>query len=612
MNRPIAIVPLALALVLTPCGAQTDPLANLHPEHPRLLLRADGWAELRARRQSDPDFARLIDRIHADARMFLDRPPLKHEKRGRRLLHVSREALQRMLLWGVSHRLTGDDAFARRAEQELLNLAAFPDWNPSHFLDTAEMTAALALGYDWLFDNLSPETRAKVRQAILDKGIHPGLEVCGRKSGWHRRDNNWNQVCFGGLTLGALAIADESPEPARRLLEAAREGIPYGLRAYAPDGIYPEGPGYWNYGTVYQVLMISGLRSALGTDWNLPASPGFQPSAGVQLALTGPTGEFYNYFDSGSSAGLQPALYWFARELKDPALLRFQQQPLEATLRSADKPARDSLFALLAIWWSGMPDASATPKVPLNWHGQGDNPLGVFRTSWSDPDALYLAFKGGAATLNHGHMDAGSFILESDGVRWAIDVGRQDYLSLESKGVDLWNSSQNSARWKVFRLNNFSHNTLTIDGKLHVASGNARITDFAAEPTPHAVIDLTPVFKGQAERVTRRFELGPDRTVLIRDELRGLRPAAPVRWALVTRAQVELAGPVATLRQKGKSLPARVISPADLAFEVIPADPPEDDFNAPNPDTRILILNTVAPASGELQIEVTLQPRARQ
>lgn len=59
-------------------------------------------------------------------------------------------------------------------------------------------------------------------------------------------------------------------------------------------------------------------------------------------------------------------------------------------------------------------------------------------------------------------MDAGSFVYEKNGVRWAMDLGMQNYFSLESKGVDLWNQSQEGQRWDVFRLNNMAHNTLTI------------------------------------------------------------------------------------------------------------------------------------------------------
>jgi hypothetical protein len=589
-----------------------DPLAGLKPGHPRLLVSDADWKALRERQNSDPELARVTARIEADAKSLLNDPPLIYKKEGKRLLDVSRQAIQRILLWSVTYHLTGDRVYAEHAKQELLNLAAFPDWNPSHFLDTAEMTAALALGYDWLYDEIDTQSRDIIRRAIVEKGLQPGLDATAGYNSWHRSANNWNQVCFGGLTLGALAIGDEEPTPARSLLKLARTGIAAGLRPYAPDGVYPEGPGYWGYGTVYQTMMLASLQSALGTKWNLDASPGFLSSGAAILEVTGPSGNPFNFFDGGDNTELQPAMFWFARQLHEPGLLRFQQKPLTEALahsvESEEAYHENRLFSLIALWWSELPDQNTPPKLPLVWHGDGPNPVGVFRTSWSDTNALFLAFKGGAADLSHGHMDAGSFILEADGVRWAIDLGRQDYLSIESKGIDLWSYGQNSDRWRVFRMNNFSHNTLTIGNQLHRVDGAARITEFHDGPKPSATLDLSPVFAGQATRVMRRFELGANRTVFIRDELTGLAPGTNVRWALVTKADVKLAGDRATLEQNGKALQARLLSPAGAKFSVIPADPPKDDFNAVNPNTQILVVNVTAPASGQVQLDVALRP----
>jgi hypothetical protein len=593
-------------------GQTADPLAGLKPGHPRLLVSDADWKTLRERQNTDPELAKVTARIQADAKSLLNDPPLIYRKEGKRLLDVSRQAVQRILLWSVAYHLTGDHAYAEHAKRELLNLAAFPDWNPSHFLDTAEMTTALALGYDWLYDELDPQSRETIRRAIVEKGLQPGLDDTAGYNSWHRSANNWNQVCFGGLTLGALAIGDEEPVPARSLLKLARTGITAGLRPYAPDGIYPEGPGYWGYGTVYQTMMLAALQSALGTQWNLDASPGFLPSGAAILQVTGPSGNPFNFFDGGDTTELQPAMFWFAKQLHEPGLLRFQQKPLtDALARSVETEQayhENRLFALIALWWSGLPDPNTPPELPLIWHGDGQNPVGVFRTSWPDTNALFLAFKGGAAGLSHGHMDAGSFILEADGVRWAVDLGSQDYLAIESKGLDLWSYGQNSDRWRVFRLNNFSHNTLTVGNQLHRVGGAARITEFHDGTSPGATLDLSPVFAGQAARVIRQFQLGAERTVFIRDELTGIAPGINVRWALVTKAGVKLAGDRATLTQHGKMLQARLLSPPDATFSVIPADPPKDDFNAANPDTRILIVNVTVPASGRVQLDVALRP----
>jgi len=597
----LAVLGLAPHLVLA-SPAAADPLAGLRAGHPRLIATPDDWTYLAARVGSDPLLRQHHEGLLAEARALLPQAPVQRVLTGRRLLHVSRTVLSRVTTLGYAWRMTGDRAFAQRAEVEMLAAAAFADWNPSHFLDVAEATAALALGYDWCHDALNPESRRRIRAAIVSKGVQPGLDPAARHNRWHGNQNNWNQVCFGGLTLGALAVAEEEPDFARRFLALARAGIGQGLAPYAPDGVYPEGPSYWNYGTSYQVLMVAALQSALGVDWNLPASPGFLPSVGALLHATGPSGRYYNFADGGEGGGLVPVVYWFARQCDDPGLLLFNRRILESSA-----PSRDQRFSpLVALWWPDRP--AAAPALPLHWQGRGPNPIGVFRESWTDPAALYLAFKGGAAELNHAHMDAGSFILEADGVRWAIDLGAQEYHSLESKGVDLWNRRQDSQRWEVYRLNNFSHSTLTLDGRLHRVNGHARLTHFAADlANPRALVDLSPVFAGQAATVRRGFQLLPGRQVLIQDELTGLTPGTRVRWQMPTRARVTATGANAGLTQDRQNLQVRLVA-AGGAFVVEPADPPKDDFNASNPGVSLLVTELVAPANGSLRIAVVLSP----
>jgi hypothetical protein len=598
--------------LVTPAAARAmeDPPAELAAGHPRLLIGRDTLAELASRRASDARLDGLVKLIEGEAKRLLAEPPVVYRKIGRRLLDVSRTALGRTLALGFAYQVTHDAAFARRAERELLAAAAFTDWNPSHFLDVGEMTAALAFGYDWTFDALSAEARATIRQAIVEKGLRPGLDPKAPHNGWQTRNNNWNQVCFGGLVLGALAIADEEKDLARQMLALARAGIGHGLEPYAPDGVYPEGPGYWSYGTSYQVAMIAALESAIGTDWGLSRSPGFLQSAAAQAQVTGPSGLYFNFSDCREPAGIEPALFWFARRAGAPGLLAqqaaFVDRLLERAARGLPEGETKRFLPLAAIFWPpGV--GREKPDLPRFWMGRGDNPIAIFRSSWMDADSVYLALKGGSAGLNHAHMDAGSFVLEASGVRWARDLGMQEYESLESKGVDLWNRGQDSERWRVFRLNSDSHNTLTIDGRRHRVDGHARIVAFSDRPAdPFAVVDLSSVFAGQAARVLRGFRLLGDHSVLVQDELRGAEPGASVRWAMVTGAEVAVDGARAHLREQGRTLEARLLSPASARFSVIPADPPAGFHDAPNPGRRILIVTAPVGADGTLRIAVSL------
>lgn len=597
-------VPAPAASTATNDTAAPAPL----PAHPRLLAREDAWQTLRARIAVEPALADFNDALIAEARARAALPTVQCVMIGRRLLHVSRELLHRVLLFSYAARVTGEDAFVRRAESEMLAAARFPDWNPEHFLDVGEATAALALGYDWLHARLAPAARDEIRRAIVEKGLRPGLDPRDRRNSWQRAENNWNQVCFGGLTLGALAVADEAPDEARRLLDLARAGIAHGLKPYAPDGVYPEGPSYWAYGTSYQVLMLAALESALGTDWGVNASPGFLASAAGYLQLTGPSGHSFNFSDGGERLDFEPAVFWFARRTGDTGLLHFEMQRL-AGKQGLAAAARGNRFApLAALWWPALPIAA--PHLPLDWSGDGPNPVVVFRESWTAPGAAYLAAKGGSAALNHAHMDAGSFIYEVDSVRWAIDLGMQDYESLESKKIDLWNRAQNSPRWSVYRLANVSHNTLTLGGAPHRVAGRATIERFVSDGARRvAVLDLSPVFAGQAQRARRGFALQADRGFIVRDEISGLAPAKSVRWQIVTRAQVELRGDTAVLRQNGRALTLRLLdAPAGAKFAAEPAQPPADGFNARNPGVTLVHLTFTPLGSPDASVTVQFSP----
>ena len=85
--------------------------------------------------------------------------PLKRELTGRRLLYVSSIYTKRILYLSYSYLVTKDDKYLLKAEEEMLAASAFSDWNPSHFLDVAEMTTALAIGYDWLYSDFSEQTK---------------------------------------------------------------------------------------------------------------------------------------------------------------------------------------------------------------------------------------------------------------------------------------------------------------------------------------------------------------------------------------------------------------------------------------------------------------------
>jgi len=576
------------AIALMVSGEEIQQRLQRATPHPRLLWAAGGEETVRRKIRQDPLCAAVWDAVRVAADRMLDEPPVVYLKQGRRLLHRSREALERITHLGFAARMTGEKRYVRRAIAEMKAAAAMPDWNPSHFLDTAEMTLALAIGYDWLYPQLSAAERAEIRDAIEQKGLGPYLQP-GKKHGWERGGNNWNQVCHGGMVAGALALLEENPRRAAEVVSRALAGLPHAMKVYDPDGTYPEGPGYWAYGTTYNVILIAMLESAFGTDFGLSQSPGFLKSGEFPLHMTGPTGQHYCFSDCSPQTNFQPAMLWFASRTRRPELLWFQHDLLARELRDS---RHDRFFPLALLW--AEPGWRRVEPSTRHWLGRGPNPVAAFRSSWTDPHALYLAIKAGSPGASHGHMDIGSFILEADGVRWSLDLGMQNYHALESRGFLLWDGRQGGERWRLFRYHNRGHSTLLVDDQEQLVGSRAPITEFSAEETS-ATVDMSATYAHELAVAKRRFRLEDDRRVIIEDELKaGARPVT-VRWAMVTPATLQPGG---WLQKDGKRLRLEVISPAGAELHAWPADPPPTDFDEPNPG--VSVVGFVAPlAAGQ-------------
>ncbi len=579
-----------------------DVLQNHLRPHPRLLLPPGAGNTLRAKIAGDPLLKKIAENILADACELLPQTPPTRQLVGKRLLTVSREYLRRITILAMAWEISGDRRFCEKATGDMLAAAAFTDWHPEHFLDTAEMTAAVAIGYDWLQNEMPPGDRQVVLQAILKKGLQPSLKG---KPWWVNAENNWNQVCHGGLTLGALAIADVEPKIAAKILARAVNNLPYAMQSYAPDGAYPEGPGYYEYGTTYNALLVAALESALGQDFGLSAQPGFLQSASYLLYATGPTGRFHNYSDCGAEASLLPAVFWIAKKNLDPSVLYCQSQFLEKRVGGTSSHPGNKALEFIPLWLEK--DFAPAPPETLDWVGQGTNPVAFFRSSW-DRKAAYVGIKAGSPSVNHGHMDVGSFVFDADGVRWVHDPGMQEYQSLESAGIDLWNMRQTSSRWKVFRLSNHSHATLIIDGALQNVSGHAGLlTSDLGGISPSATVDLSEIYSAQANKVVRTFHFENRRSLLISDVLEGI-SGKTIRWQIPTLAEAKLDGPQATLIQDGRSLTATIISPKDGSWKISDAAKPRAPFDAPNPGLKLLAADVVAGSSDRVEIIVRLSP----
>ena len=598
---------LALFVAVASASAQSEHIrADVKmPAHPRLLLLRGEEQGIARDVAADSTRRAIHSAILAGADQIRALKPVQRIQIGRRLLDKSREALRRIFLLSYAARLTGDSAYARRAEREMLAIAAFSDWNPSHFLDVAEMTMGMAIGYDWLHDALSDSARVIIRDAIVAKGLHPSLDP--KFNGWLRVSNNWNQVCNTGMAFGAMAVYEDQPTLARGIINRAIESVVLPMGDYAPDGAYPEGFGYWDYGTSFNVMLLGALERLFGTDYGLSARPGFLATGRYMANMAGPSGLGWNYADAGARGAFHPAMLYFAEKARDAGLLWVERGNLA---RSTPRQlAGDRLLPAALFFGRGLDIGHASPPSATMWTGNGKNPVAMMRTSWTDPAAIFVGLKGGSAGDNHAHMDAGSFVMDADGVRWAMDFGADDYNRLETAGVDIWRREQSSQRWQVFRYNNMAHNTLTVNDSLHVMAGRATITRTSDAPRfMHAIADLSPVFAVALAKATRGVAVIDGDHVVVRDEITTLGQPATIRWNMVTPATVRITGSnSAELTQDGKTLVLRVREPAAVRMTTWSTVPPHA-YDSPNPGTTMIGFEVTLPAASTTALTVLLVP----
>lgn len=586
-HRHISIL---LFVIMTCCAAAL-------PEHPRLLVTGEDWEKIPGRMEDQAVVAEIIRATMDRADLVLEEPLLERKLKGRRMLSVSRDAIERVLDLATAFRVSGKRKYFDRCREELLTVCAFEDWHPIHHLDTAEMQTAVAIGYDWLYNDLNPVDRKTIATALLEKGLKSTLE----SDYLLRRMNNWNQVCMGGMVLSAIALMDLEPDLSTKAIEVARNSIPNALSTgYPTDGAYSEGGGYWSYGTEFSIITAEALRKAELADAGVIAHPGFLESGYYLAQVYGTSGLLYNYGDNrASKLRPSPAVAWMARENKSASLREF----ILPTFREIG-PKDGGRFLALAAFWFPPADKVEEDKLPLHFQGTGHSPIAIHRTGFGKDD-LFLGIKAGAAKVNHGHMDAGSFVIDWAGERWATDLGSQDYNSLEQTGMNLFKMTQDSGRWTAFRLNNFSHNTLTYNGHLHRMAGPARIISSEGSPENESVVDMKPPLGlPQGASATRRFKMDEDsHTVTITDELEGLEPGDTVTWNLMTRAQASARKGGFELSLDGKRMSLDLASPQAESVTDSPADPPPANHDAENPDTTRLTLRAIAGEDGRIQIE---------
>lgn len=558
---------LLLCLGLASCASERNEQGILS-QHPRLLFTRAEESAVKQLTKENPLAGELagVLKQQADSIAQLEQIPYQFDKYGN-MLHTSRAYVARLGTLSLAYRLYGDSKYLNAANEALLWVCAFPDWDPKHYLDTAEMTTAVAVAYDWLYDALPRETREIVKNSIYKNAISHALReyATGSSGSWAKRETNWNVVCNSGMTIGALAVAEDYPQETDSILKNAAKYMPNCLKHFAPDGVCYEGPAYWGYTNSYLALYLKAVMDNGGDKGNIAQLPGISKTALFYKRTLTPSGRCFNFGNAGIGKENSPAFFLFSRLYNQPEIAEWYRNELQKTIR--EHIPQNQNFYLALPWFDTATAETDTPLPKMEVYHNNINDLIVFNGDRQQEGSIFLIAKGGEPTQAHQQLDCGTFIVETDGVCWTEDLGADDY-SLPG----FWEYSPTGRRWNYFRNTNLSHNTLNIDHRLQYSPGEAFVSaEHPDASQPSVTLNMSSLYKDQAESVLRTFTLLDDRTIEITDEVE----LSDVRFIpyfnVVTKAHVTVNGNKVLLTHNGKRFYMEITAPAGAVFRTFPA-----------------------------------------
>lgn len=433
----------------------------------------------------------------------------------------------------------------------------YPDWNPSHYLDTAQMTAAFSIAYSWGYDGFSDSQKEYIEQSIYEYGIKEGVAGYTANDEWISYKNNWGAICNSGMIIGALALIDKYPQECSFVISEARKNIENVLDLFNTDGIWKESIGYGQTSLICLINAAQSMKNMLGNDYGLLSGTGVDKSNDAYIYLDGPTGLF-NYHDSSFNYahGNAYTMNYLAKYFENDNLYALREKNSE--FYSLTPTVYDIL------WYDG----EKTLSLPQKDKYFSDSNLISFRSNYYDTNAMWIALDAGRNNIDHCHLDAGNFVFDYGNYRWALDLGYDDYTL---------NGYFGRERYNYYRVRAEGHNTLVINsttGTDQKVSADPIVEKFVSKDNyAFTITDLTSAYN--AESVRRGIYFGDNRTsITIRDELKLNNSADTVYWFMHTNSTVNIIGNKAILQKgKKKMLFEFTADGCDAKLEVVSAKP---------------------------------------
>lgn len=585
-----------------------EKFTSLHSKgsHPFLMATHHDFEQIKQRIGQDATAAQFYNSVYSHAQQLLDtQPPITPE----------RHTLQnRLLPLCMAYKISGEKQFLHRAWQELEQYCHFTTWMYTEKLDAGYILKGIAIGYDWLYHDLSEEQREIIRTAVLKNAFWTEIQVYrnpyrkGLDAHYVLQNTNHNVSINCGLIMAACALMDdpEIAEMSAEIIESALWALENYLPEFLEHGCGKEGVYYWYWPMTSVMEIITSLQTTFGSDFGISQTPGFEKMGFFPVYMTGATGKEFNWGNASENVfAISEALFAFANILGDDRFALCRKKGLEVYGQTPNT------YDLL--WYR--PCVQQTLNLPLDMKFDRTESVGMF-SSLFDPNAISVCIKGGFNNEVHGSLCGGSFVIDAGNERWASLPGAEKY-----SVPHYWDYSKNGTRWTYYRMRAEGQNAMVLN-----PSCRPEQNPFAFCPVKSyqstaesccAVIDLSPAFAedSSVDSAMRSAMLTNHRTdVLLKDEVCG--KDIDYWWMMQTTAQITLSANkrTAILQQNGKQMEVCLLSQPEAVFETAAAEPlpssPHPAENSPNPTLQKLIVHLPHVSKVELSIQFHLvQPQ---
>ncbi len=463
--------------------------------------------------------------------------------------------------WALSYLITGDEAFARRAVDEMRRSHPPTSGGSRRYVPIVEWS----LAFDWLYDYAGFDAALKDRvagellgvaeQQLADDSMRDPANVM-----YHNYDvRHLTLATFPLAAIEGHPSVEAKAAPLREQCRLAFDNILDMTQFVTPDGGYHESMDYQRITFVPLALMAELRRTTTGAD----------PALRYTLFRHYTDTYLYKVFPDGTTSRNDDNEFPYMK-LEDNTVLgyainRFKDPYAAWILRQSGWPStKEWMVPITEFLWDDQavaprdPSLAGESELARTYLFRGVGHL-VMRSGWG-PDATLVEFDCGPYLAKHDHLDQNHFVIYHKGYL-ATESGA-DYTDTESPhylnyyrrtvahnsvlvyepgerffwGESLWNAANDGGqRMDSSRYWNTARSRADFDRTRDLwATGEMEATDVLPGAYTYARGDATHAYRpSKMELFTRELVYTPaDNVLLVFDRVRTTDPAFKKVWLL--------------------------------------------------------------------------------